>query len=79
MIQIRDFRHDYDGSSGDHLVVQLGADTKVIIDTGSDHLSTPDLRVDSRATSSTYKLELDAEDYSVQRVLKDDFPMTAQH
>lgn len=76
MIRIKDLRHDYDGSPGDHLVVRVGHSTEIIIDTGDKHPGTPDIRVSDR--QATYKLELD-EDYAVRRVLRDDTPMTQQH
>lgn len=73
-IRINNITRHVDGTPGDHAEIVVG-ETQIIVDTGSAHPGTPDIRVTDQSGSGIYKFMLNADDYSIQQVLKDDRPL----
>lgn len=76
-IHIHNQTDGYEDDDDDLLVLRLGGvgpdATEVIIDTGDDQPGTPDIRVSDG--NSIVKVILDADDYTVEDILKDDISL----
>jgi len=69
-LQVKDLTRHSEGTPGDHLVVNIGENTQLIVDTSSEHR---DIRISDG--DSVYKIRL-KENGEVLDVMENDVPMS---